>query len=103
MIVMDNAKMQWLDDYLTSSNTDLGEEKELYAGNIGILDFLRMLPLDGKYEPGLVRIKTGTCPMKSSHPMSCMFCMCGHMLSCHYPMTCEEAECDHYQREQEDW
>lgn len=31
--------------------------------------------------------------------MSCMFCPYGHMLECHYPMTCEEAECDHYQIE----
>jgi len=24
------------------------------------------------------------------------FCMTGHMLECHYPLTCAEAECDHW-------
>lgn len=100
LIVLDNAKMQWLDDYLTDNNTDLGKEKELYAGNLRIMDFLRMLPLDGKYEPGLVRIKTGTCPMKGSHPMSCMFCPVGHLLECHWPNNCETARCSHYEREE---
>jgi len=28
--------------------------------------------------------------------MRCMFCSYGHMLECHYPLTCEGAECDHY-------
>ena len=27
------------------------------------------------------------------------FCMTGHMLECHYPMSCQEAECSHYERE----
>lgn len=101
LIVLDNAKMQWLDDYLTDNNTDLGREKELYAGNLRIMDFLRMLPLDGKYEPGIVRIKTGTCPMKGSSglPISCMFCPVGHLLECHYPYTCEIARCSHWERE----
>lgn len=31
----------------------------------------------------------------------CMFCSFGHMLECHYPLTCEEAECDHYRQEME--
>jgi hypothetical protein len=32
-------------------------------------------------------------------PMQAMFCPFGHMLECHYPMTCSEAHCDHYRRE----
>jgi hypothetical protein len=32
----------------------------------------------------------------------CMFCPYGHMLTCHYPLTCAEAECDHYLREIEE-
>ncbi len=95
LIVADNQKLKWLDDYLTDNNTDLGKDKELYAGELSILDFLRMLPLNGKYEPGLVRIKTGTCPMKGSNPMSCMFCPVGHMLECHWPNNCEKARCSH--------
>lgn len=32
-------------------------------------------------------------------PVAAMFCPYGHMLECHYPMTCEEAECEHYKRD----
>jgi len=31
--------------------------------------------------------------------MAAMFCPYGHMTECHYPMTCTEAECSHYQAE----
>ncbi len=30
------------------------------------------------------------------NPMAAMVCPTGHMLECHYPLSCEEAECDHY-------
>ena len=30
------------------------------------------------------------------HPMAAMFCSFGHMLECHYPMSCEEAVCAHF-------
>lgn len=108
LIVMSNEKMQWLDDYLTDSNTDLGKEKELYAGNPRIMDFLRMLPLDGKYEPGIVRIKTGTCPMnpKNRNPTACFFCPTGHLLECHFPDDCATANCSHlskYMEESDDF
>lgn len=29
----------------------------------------------------------------------CTFCPYGHMLECHYPNTCEEAECSHWETE----
>jgi len=32
----------------------------------------------------------------------CMYCSYGHMLECHYPLTCDEAECDHYMSEMEE-
>jgi hypothetical protein len=35
--------------------------------------------------------------------MAAMFCSYGHMLECHYPMTCSEAECEHWRREQEEF
>lgn len=28
-------------------------------------------------------------------PLAAMFCMTGHMTECHYPMSCEEAQCGH--------
>lgn len=32
------------------------------------------------------------------NPMAAMFCMTGHVLECHYPLGCEEAQCSHYAR-----
>jgi hypothetical protein len=37
-----------------------------------------------------------------AHPMAPTFCPYGHMLECHYPHTCEEAGCSHYQRAMEE-
>jgi hypothetical protein len=33
--------------------------------------------------------------------MRAMFCPYGHMTECHYPMTCAEAECGHWEIERE--
>ncbi len=30
--------------------------------------------------------------------MAAFFCSYGHMLECHFPMTCEEADCSHLAR-----
>lgn len=49
-----------------------------------------------RYPRGVGVIALGSCPMGAISPVACMFCECGHMLECHHPMTCEEAECDHY-------
>ena len=48
---------------------------------------------------GATKILTGKCPLGGISPMACMFCEFGHMLDCHYPRTCEEAQCSHYQQE----
>jgi hypothetical protein len=32
-----------------------------------------------------------------TNPMQAFFCMEGHMTECHVGMTCEEAECSHYE------
>jgi hypothetical protein len=53
------------------------------------------------YPTGFDVIQKGQCGMKAFSPHQCMFCSYGHMLECHYPMTCEEAECEHYLREME--
>lgn len=95
LIVTDEAKLTSLDNYLTDSNIDLGENSELFAGERRILDFFGMMPLDGKYEPGIVKIKTGTCPRGANQQMSCMLCPTGHLLECHAPMTCLQAKCSH--------
>lgn len=50
---------------------------------------------------GTTKTLTGKCPIGASSPMACMFCEYGHMTDCHYPRTCEEANCSHYQSELE--
>lgn len=49
-----------------------------------------------RYPTGIGRIDRGECPRGALSPAACMLCDCGHMLECHFPNTCEEAECDHY-------
>jgi len=48
-----------------------------------------------RYPAGVDLIKTGKCPAGRVFRWTCMFCDEGHMLECHYGMTCEEAQCDH--------
>lgn len=50
---------------------------------------------------GAVKTARGECPIGGANPMACMFCSFGHMTDCHYPETCEEARCSHYQEELE--
>lgn len=33
--------------------------------------------------------------------MQAFFCPTGHVLECHYPMPCDEAECSHWERPRE--
>lgn len=49
-----------------------------------------------RFPTGVGRIDRGECPIDGLTPMNCMFCDFGHMLECHYPHTCKEAECSHY-------
>ncbi len=46
---------------------------------------------------GIEVIESGKCPLGGTTTMACMFCLKGHMTDCHYPKTCEEANCSHYQ------
>ena len=48
---------------------------------------------------GVVKTSTGQCPLGQASPMACMFCRFGHMMDCHYPLACEEANCSHYKEE----
>ena len=50
---------------------------------------------------GATKTLQGDCPIGGASPMACMFCQYGHMTHCHYPLTCDEAECSHYQAELE--
>ncbi len=48
---------------------------------------------------GIGRIDRGQCPRGAVSPLVCILCEFGHMLDCHYPLTCQEAECSHYKAE----
>lgn len=50
---------------------------------------------------GIGRIQRGECPVDCRTTIACMLCPYGHMLECHHPYTCEEAECGHWQSERE--
>ena len=49
---------------------------------------------------GIGRIERGECPMGAVSGIACMFCPYGHMTHCHYPLTCDEADCGHYHGEE---
>jgi hypothetical protein len=50
---------------------------------------------------GVTKVYMGKCPLKAQSPHACMFCHCGHMTECHWPLTCVEAQCSHFKRYQE--
>lgn len=55
-----------------------------------------------RFPTGIGRIDRRECPIGALNPMGCALCLYGHMLECHYPHSCNECECDHYQREIEE-
>lgn len=59
------------------------------------------IPAKEREKMGVWRTQNGKCPRGDLTPMACMFCPYGHMLECHHPYTCEEAECSHYRAEME--
>lgn len=52
-----------------------------------------------KYRTGLGTIDRGECPRGYGHAVACASCPYGHILECHYPLSCKDAFCQHYQRE----
>ena len=60
---------------------------------------LARIDKNAKYPSGLGKIDRNECPLGYHSPAACMICSCGHMLECHFPKSCEEAECSHYERE----
>ena len=45
---------------------------------------------------GVGKMDRGECPLGCINTLGCFFCSYGHILHCHYPLTCDEAECGHY-------
>jgi hypothetical protein len=52
-----------------------------------------------RFPEGVDLVAKGKCPLKCEVMMACVVCSYGHFLECHYPQTCKEANCSHYQRE----
>ncbi len=50
-----------------------------------------------EHPTGVARVERGDCPLGAHSIMGCMFCSVGHMLECHHPHSCEEANCSHNQ------
>lgn len=94
IICNDKAQLELVDTKLVDSGIDLGTA-DIYVGEARILEFFKMLVIVGKYEPGIVRIEAGECPLNGKSAISCQFCPVGHMLECHHPMTCDQAKCSH--------
>lgn len=96
------AALNNLDEYLAKKGIDM-RSYEGCAGVDRVIEFmLEMYQLGGKYEPGIVKIRTGECPVHATSPMACQFCPTGHMTECHYPLTCSQAKCSHLSRYDED-
>jgi hypothetical protein len=55
------------------------------------------LEKNSRFPTGVGQIERGECEFRARNPMACTFCTFGHMLCCHYPMTCDEAQCSHYE------
>ncbi len=97
LIIKDNTALKELDDYIVKNNVDLGAKHEMYEGEDRIREFLGMLLL-GKYAPGILKIRFSRCPLHAINEMACMFCDFGHLLECHYPKNCWDANCSHLER-----
>jgi hypothetical protein len=48
-----------------------------------------------RFPTGIGRIDRDECPQLSYSPVACTFCLYGHMLECHYPKSCKQAQCSH--------
>ena len=59
-------------------------------------------PIGPKYPAGIELIQAGKCPLEARAPIACLVFSFGHMLECHYPKLCQEANCSHYQRDRMD-
>jgi hypothetical protein len=53
------------------------------------------------YPKGYELANAGKCPNGFTNALACIMCPFGHLTECHSPMSCEEAQCGHWQREVE--
>lgn len=62
---------------------------------------IKGLEKHSRFPTGIGKIDRGECERGALNPIACMFCTCGHMLECHYPHTCDEVKCSHYEQAME--
>ncbi len=54
---------------------------------------------DNQFSDGAAERANPECVCETT--AAALLCRTGHLLECHYPKTCEEARCSHWQRNQE--
>ena len=62
-----------------------------------VSDMIKGIEAHSRFPTGTGKIERGKCEVGAHSPMACTFCLYGHMLECHYPHTCEEAQCNHHE------
>ena len=65
-------------------------------------DKIKEIEAHSRFPTGIGKIERGECEVGAPNPMACMFCTFGHILECHYPHTCEEARCSHWEEALDD-
>lgn len=51
---------------------------------------------------GIELFQSGKCPDPNPPMTGCMFCPFGHLTECHYPYTCDNDYCHHYDHLEKD-
>ena len=60
-----------------------------------VFEMIKEIEAHSRFPTGIGKVERGGCELGADSLMACMFCSYGHMLECHYPLTCEEARCSH--------
>jgi hypothetical protein len=76
-------------------STGMGPKHNINLG-AGAREAIAQADAGAKYPSGIGKIDRGECPRGMMHAAACTLCVYGHMLECHYPKSCQEAECGHY-------
>jgi hypothetical protein len=61
-----------------------------------ILDQELEAEIKPRFPTGIELTMNGKCPKGATSAAACMLCDQGHLLECHFGMSCKEAQCSHY-------
>lgn len=56
-------------------------------------------PTRPRFPLGMHLIEQGRCPVGARFAMACFLCEYGHATECHYPKTCQQAQCNHHRQD----